>query len=1076
MDGSSSSRRALVIRDDGEARVVPLADVSVIGEEASGEDKNSAVIVWQTSEQIDSLKSSSVGLQPYGKPDDEDSHNPEISLESVDSLETFIGLSANQEDFTDQFGGTVITIADADVSPSLNSGPLEKVKLNILPKERWTPILTDVQVHEDMVVNGDLMEPTHIIRAHANSNSFPVGHPSCQSSPHVFSSKIHVSRYSERRTADGDEGGGGSGDIGQRIWKANLSDISKKGVDYTHLVKDWTRRFPSSSKGLYEPFERVEATLHKDVISELGIGTDNGIFLSLHQQGATRGVRVTETGPNQVVVSGSLVELLASRDLILKEIDRIRGGSDESVLCGYEEPNTEVTSKHGTREVGVMCELIPSPPMTRYASSLGLDRSARRYHSVLSRPLSPEPRPQRRKSRRHLLSSPKEKNCEKIKVLQEFSESCKVPMQNHCQIIVKSESGPLERVPNIGCTDNVSERLPSESVEMILDTMKMEPGSSSPALLVTVGPSSGLGPAVTCGPDDTRSITLPVTQADATHEASSFQEELTLRLADERMTRRLKSSSNGTERNKENIEIEIGHIKSKDLEGQCKDAGMDSKSSEIVCETKIDPALRKSKAVKGSTPKEIKYKFSCNICSYKSMRENHFIKHMKLHDKGLALYRCNECSFVSIRASHLRRHKMSHAMQVLNCHLCAYTCDDKKLLTKYVRVKHQIPKQQRPATNDSESQEIFECHDCEYKTSWQYSFQRHRRTHAPSKVVDIHACPQCSYKTMRREHFLRHIKNVHQNHRPFLCDICGKAFKRQDALKQHHVTHYQNVGNNSSGQVGPYGFICPICQKVCRSSAYLKEHMATHSEERAFLCEVCGASFKTRSVQRNHVQTIHRRPRSFTCSACEKKFNTKFALRRHMKQHDLSLLDTEGPAEVTSSSRLCSLQQNLDTLTHSNSEGVPSSISDGPVTVTATAPGLSSSQAPPSAYQITIDGQPAFILPHIGPPHTFVSEEGETAIIGDTSTVLVEGNPDTKAELTEVDSHADQHRRISVPVGSNTVHIVEQDPLNRTSGEMLLSSDQYESNRASNISANSNVSYVTSEHTNSTLVYLTTNF
>lgn len=30
---------------------------------------------------------------------------------------------------------------------------------------------------------------------------------------------------------------------------------------------------------------------------------------------------------------------------------------------------------------------------------------------------------------------------------------------------------------------------------------------------------------------------------------------------------------------------------------------------------------------------QVKFKFSCKICSYKSMRENHFIKHMQLHDK-----------------------------------------------------------------------------------------------------------------------------------------------------------------------------------------------------------------------------------------------------------------------------------------------------------------------------------------------------------------------------------------------------------------------------------------------------------
>ncbi|XP_068200293.1 uncharacterized protein [Palaemon carinicauda] len=1022
MDGLSNSSRALVIRDDGEARVVPLADVSVGEEETSGEDKNATVIVWQTSEQIDSLKTTSVGLGTFGKPD-EDLQSPGISLE--DSLDTFIGLSANHmEDFTDQFGGTVITVANAAEAFSIESDPLEKVNLDILPNERWTPILTDVQVHEDVVVNGDLMVPTHIIRAHANSDSFHVGHPSCQSSPHSLSSKIHICHYSERRAADGDEGGGGTGSIGQELFKDDLVEIAKNGEDFTHLVKDWTRLFPSSSKGLYEPFERVEATLHKDVISELGIGTDNGIFLSLHRQGATKGVRVTETGPNQVVVSGSLVELLASRDLILKEIERIRGGTDESAPSDHEEPNSAVTSGVSTREVGVMCELIPSPPMTRYASSLGLDRSARRYHSVLSRPLSPEPRPQRRKSRRHALSSQKEKRYVKTKVIKKISESCNEPMKSHCQIIVKSEGDTLETMAKVDCVDNADEGVANESLEMILDTVKMEPGSSDPALLVTVGPSSGLGPSVTCIPNDIKPMTLPISQPGTIPEASSFQEEVTRRLGGKRTTRKRKSP-NGTELNKENIEVELSDIKSKEIESRCKDAEMDSKNSKIGCEMKVDPALRKSRGVaKVGAPKDIKYKFSCSICSYKSMRNNHFIKHMKLHDKGLALYRCSECSFVSIRASHLRRHKMSHAIQVLNCHFCAYTCDDKKLLTKHVRVKHQKRKQQRHPTSESESQELFECPDCDYKTSWQYSFKKHLRTHAPSKVVDIHACSQCSYKTMRREHFFRHIKNVHENHRPFQCDICGKAFKRQDALKQHHVTHYQNVGSSKSGKVGPYGFVCPICQKVCRSSAYLKEHMATHSEERAFLCEVCGASFKTRSVQRNHVQTIHRRPRSFTCSACEKKFNTKFALRRHMKQHDLSLLDAVGLTEVTSSSRLCSLQENLDVLTHANSESIPSSISDASVTVTATAPGLSSSHAPPSAYEITIDGQPAFILPHIGPHHTFVSEEDETAIIGDTSTVLVEDNLDTKTDLSEVDGHVDQS--LSVPVGSNTVHIVEQ--------------------------------------------------
>lgn len=41
-----------------------------------------------------------------------------------------------------------------------------------------------------------------------------------------------------------------------------------------------------------------------------------------------------------------------------------------------------------------------------------------------------------------------------------------------------------------------------------------------------------------------------------------------------------------------------------------------------------------------------------------------------------------------------------------------------------------------------QSDDMFECAECEYKTSWHYAFQRHRRTHASSKVVVMHSCPQ----------------------------------------------------------------------------------------------------------------------------------------------------------------------------------------------------------------------------------------------------------------------------------------------------------------------------------------------
>lgn len=62
--------------------------------------------------------------------------------------------------------------------------------------------------------------------------------------------------------------------------------------------------------------------------------------------------------------------------------------------------------------------------------------------------------------------------------------------------------------------------------------------------------------------------------------------------------------------------------------------------------------------------------------------------------------------------------------------------------------------------------------------------------------------------------------------------------------------------------------------------------MTMHSSIRSHLCHFCGASFKTRSVQQKHIQTIHVNPRSYNCTQCDKRFNTNYALRRHKHTHN----------------------------------------------------------------------------------------------------------------------------------------------------------------------------------------------
>lgn len=87
-------------------------------------------------------------------------------------------------------------------------------------------------------------------------------------------------------------------------------------------------------------------------------------------------------------------------------------------------------------------------------------------------------------------------------------------------------------------------------------------------------------------------------------------------------------------------------------------------------------------------------KFSCKLCSFKTERESHYIKHVALHDPsvGSIVYNCDECSFSTLRFTHLRRHQVIHSSTALTCSSCTYSTDDVKLLARHKRMKHKVSK------------------------------------------------------------------------------------------------------------------------------------------------------------------------------------------------------------------------------------------------------------------------------------------------------------------------------------------------------------------------------------------------
>ncbi|XP_018577787.1 zinc finger protein 37-like [Anoplophora glabripennis] len=74
------------------------------------------------------------------------------------------------------------------------------------------------------------------------------------------------------------------------------------------------------------------------------------------------------------------------------------------------------------------------------------------------------------------------------------------------------------------------------------------------------------------------------------------------------------------------------------------------------------------------------------------------------------------------------------------------------------------------------------------------------------------------------------------------------------------------------------------CSKEFRTASELKNHMNTHNNRRAFICEICGQSYKHKAAFNIHMD-MHNGINPFTCIYCHKSFTQKGALVRHVPIH-----------------------------------------------------------------------------------------------------------------------------------------------------------------------------------------------
>ncbi len=176
---------------------------------------------------------------------------------------------------------------------------------------------------------------------------------------------------------------------------------------------------------------------------------------------------------------------------------------------------------------------------------------------------------------------------------------------------------------------------------------------------------------------------------------------------------------------------------------------------------------------------------------------------------------CQFCSFKTHRQSHFRRHQARHLVckSALSCDQCDFRC-----LRASDLGRHAL----------SHAPEPFRCsvdQKCSFVTASKAQLSKHERYRHKSERTALE-CQSCAFRTLRRGLATAHAKQCHSG-----------------GTKSEKIPKLVLMSK------------CPQCPYTSRKAANLKRHVSTvHTQERSYLCSVCGIAFKRRDTLKQHLE------------------------------------------------------------------------------------------------------------------------------------------------------------------------------------------------------------------------------
>ncbi|XP_010226467.1 PREDICTED: RE1-silencing transcription factor [Tinamus guttatus] len=315
----------------------------------------------------------------------------------------------------------------------------------------------------------------------------------------------------------------------------------------------------------------------------------------------------------------------------------------------------------------------------------------------------------------------------------------------------------------------------------------------------------------------------------------------------------------------------------------------------------------------------------CDRCGYNTNRYDHYLAHLKHHNKAgenERVYKCTICTYTTVSEYHWKKHLRNHfPRKVYTCSQCSYFSDRKNNYIQHIRTHTGRP---------------FPCARCVAGTRpsqpWPTraggpgpgvpSPALHRCQETPGVPLDAGGAPWGSLvasgtplglgesgSTQRRWRFPMGIRAWRSfpflflsvyllpplsvsifpgssyfspalclvittfppspapspGEKPFKCDQCSYV-----ASNQHEVTRHARQVHN-----GPKPLTCPHCDYKTADRSNFKKHVELHVNPRQFLCPVCDYAASKKCNLQYHIKSRHPDCSDITMDVSKVKLRTK---------------------------------------------------------------------------------------------------------------------------------------------------------------------------------------------------------